>query len=733
MNSHTKKILLLAGLVLGLALALTACGSQATPTPCPDCPDCPTCPEAPACPEAAPCPTPEPTMAAPNVAEWKASGHSNAEAAAFTHWNEDDPAEVPVGCAKCHSDGGFKDFVGADGSEANKVDAAAAIGTVINCTTCHNEATASLSTVMFPSGVELTGLGSEAICMTCHQGVTSVVQVNDTLAAAGLTDDDTVVSPDAKLSFINVHYNAAAIAFNGTTVKGGYEYADKAYDVKFQHPVAETCTDCHNAHSGEVKVELCAECHQGVAAVEDLKNIRMVSSMMDYDGDGDTTEGIATEVEGLQAMLYTAIQAYAKEVAGTAIVYDAATYPYFFIDTNADGVTDADEAAFANSYKAWTGRLMKAAYNMQVSVKDPGAFAHGGKYIIELLYDSTADLNTKLATPVDLSKAHRMDAGHFASSEMAFRDWDADGEVPAGCAKCHSPEGLPQFIKEGVNVSSEIGSSLACHTCHNDFATYGRFEVAEVTFPSGAKAGFENSPDSNLCMLCHQGRQSTASVDKYFGDADADTAVEKFSFRNVHYFAAGATLFGTEVKGMYEYAGKTYNGRFVHVENMNTCTSCHDAHGLAPKVEACAGCHGTEDVEAIRMPTSDKDYDGDGDTTEGIAGEIATMQEKLYAAIQLYATEVTKAPVIYDINTYPYFIGDANANGTVDADEKAYTAWTPRLMKAGYNLQYSYKDPGAFVHNGKYVLQALYDSLEDLGTKVAVDMTGMVRPEVPQQ
>ena len=29
-------------------------------------------------------------------------------------------------------------------------------------------------------------------------------------------------------------------------------------------------------------------------------------------------------------------------------------------------------------------------------------------------------------------------------------------------------------------------------------------------------------------------------------------------FLNVHYFAAGATLFGTEAKGAYEYNGKTY-------------------------------------------------------------------------------------------------------------------------------------------------------------------------------
>ena len=38
------------------------------------------------------------------------------------------------------------------------------------------------------------------------------------------------------------------------------------------------------------------------------------------------------------------------------------------------------------------------------------------------------------------------------------------------------------------------------------------------------------------------------------------------------------------------------------------------------------------------------------------------------------------------------------------------------------------KDPGAFAHNGKYVIQVLYDSIADLGTKVPVNNTKMIRP-----
>jgi hypothetical protein len=130
------------------------------------------------------------------------SGHADASALAFRFWDTQDPAEIPTYCAKCHSSAGFLDYLGADGSQAFMVDKAAPTDTVINCNTCHNPATETLTTVKFPSGVELTGLGREAVCMTCHQGNASMVQVDEAIAKAGATDDDAVVG---ELGFINIH------------------------------------------------------------------------------------------------------------------------------------------------------------------------------------------------------------------------------------------------------------------------------------------------------------------------------------------------------------------------------------------------------------------------------------------------------------------------------------------------------------------------------------------------
>lgn len=660
--------------------------------------------------------TAEPSVEVPFLDLWIDSAHNDTEGEPFNHWNEDDPAEIPVACARCHSTPGYRDWIGADGTEAGVVESPAPIGTTIQCVACHNDATLVMNSVVMPSGIELTGLGDESRCMQCHQGRESTLSVNAAIEEAGVDDD--VVSED--LGFRNIHYYAAAATKYGTLAKGGYEYEGKSYDGNFAHvDQFDTCIECHNMHSLQVRIERCSECHTGVSAVEDLQNVRMPGSLVDYDGDGDLDEGIAFEIAGLQEMLNQAIQAYANEVTGTPIVYEGHSYPYFFIDANGDGEPDEGDV---DRYNVWTPRLLRAAYNYQVSQKDPGTFAHGGKYIIQLLYDSIEDLNAALSEPVDLSNAHRIDHGHFAGSEEAFRHWDEDGAVPASCSKCHSAAGLPLFIQEGgATITQPIANGFQCATCHNDLDTFSRYEVTEVEFPSGLVIDAESAPDANtlLCMNCHQGRESTVSVNEAIEGLDLDAVSDELGFLNIHYFAAGATRFGTQAKGAYEYDGQDYNGFFEHRQAVSSCTDCHDVHALDVKVDRCADCHDNiatiEDLRTIRM--SEVDFDGDGDATEGIAGEIDTVKEALYEAIQAYAADVAGTDAVYDEQSYPYWF---------TADGERYSTWTPRLLQAAYNYQYATKDPGVFAHNPEYVLQVLYDSLQDIGG----DVSGMTRPEV---
>lgn len=716
MTISVRKALLVAAALVLLSLALVACAGapEATPAPTQACPECPDCPECPECPEPTPCPEGS-TVEVPFEEAWANSPHADETAEAFVHWDEDDPPVVPSRCAKCHSAPGMLDFLGVDGTEAGVVDNDAPTGTVVNCVTCHNEATVSLDSVEFPSGIVITGLGAEARCMLCHQGRASKFTVDASIEEAGVTDVDAVTED---LGFTNIHYYAAAATQYGTLVKGGYEYDGQSYDAKFDHVAGyDTCESCHSPHTLELRVDECSVCHTGVAGVEDLRNIRSAASLVDYDGDGDTEEGVYFEIEGMRDLLFTAIQSYAAEVAGTPILYDAARYPYFFADPNENGTVDEGEEGYAS----WTARLAKAAYNYQVSLKDTGNYAHGGKYAIQLMYDSITDLNEAISTPIDLSTANRIDAGHFAGSEEAFRHWDGEedgGIVSGSCAKCHTGTGLPMFLAEGTVISQPATNGLLCSTCHNDLTTFTLYEVGPVDFPSGATVEMPDATN-NLCINCHQGRASTVQVNRAIGDLDLDTVSENLRFINVHYFAAGATLFGTEVQGIYEFEGNEYLGRNAHVEAFDTCTECHSAHALTVNEEACFACHGVESVDALRSPGDENDYDGNGEV-EGLALEIATLEADLLTALQAYVQTVDGAqPIAYNPGRYPYWFIDTNGNGVADPDEgDSYNTFTPLSLIGAYNYQYVITDPGAYSHNGQYVIQVLYDTIEALGGDV---------------
>ncbi len=326
-------------------------------------------------------------------AKWDESGHADATSEAFTHWNEDDPAIIPTYCAKCHSTYGYHDFLGEDGTEFGVVNTPAMTGTVLYCNVCHNDSAHEMTSVVFPGGEEVTGLGYEAICMQCHQGRQATSTVNETLAGIG---PDTV---SETLSFINVHYYIAAATMVGTEGRVGFQYDGHDYVGYFDHEESvNVCYECHNPHSLEIDPDKCSPCHVGVSDFSDVRKIR--ESEPDYDGDGDAAEGIHYEITTMQDVLYAAIQTYAADVAGTPILY-ADSFPYFFVDTNANREADSDEVNFGNQYKSWTPRLMRAAYNFHFSHEDPGNFAHNARYVLQLLYDSTDSLDEQIETPIE--------------------------------------------------------------------------------------------------------------------------------------------------------------------------------------------------------------------------------------------------------------------------------------------------------------------------------------------
>ncbi len=316
------------------------------------------------------------------IAAWVRSGHSDSSSDAFSHWDED--GSIPGVCSTCHSGVGFRSFHGLDGSPTGVPDHPMPIGGVVDCDTCHNANLGSVTQISLPSGVDHPVNVGEAACITCHQGRAAGTSVSK--AVADLPDDE----PSDQLRFINPHYALAAVTSLGGYGGLGYHYPGKAYTGRFLHakPVS-TCLSCHDPHSLEVTQDTCLMCHQ----TGEPGDIRI--SRQSHDGSGDVTKGIRADIQANSDRLMTMMQAYAGEVIGTPIVYNGARYPYFFADSNGDGLIDEVEGS-AVSYNSWSPRLLKAAYNWKAVNADGGIHVHNPHYALELLYDSMESLSEPL-------------------------------------------------------------------------------------------------------------------------------------------------------------------------------------------------------------------------------------------------------------------------------------------------------------------------------------------------
>ncbi|NNK41668.1 MAG: chitobiase/beta-hexosaminidase C-terminal domain-containing protein, partial [Myxococcales bacterium] len=679
----------------------------------------------------------------PIRAEWSRSGHGDVAAEAWRHWDED--GEVPSRCAKCHGpqgnddpapDVGFLEFL-ATGD--NTLASPLPLG--LDCVSCHQTfptvysnlakfglPNGGLEPVAFPSTEQVSLYGPSNICMVCHQGRQSGKDVQDRI------DADDGAGP---YGFLNIHYYAAAASAFGSETWGGYEYPGEEYRPRNtfpSHPDSfSTCVGCHmtNAEGGEMHtwepaVDTCISCHGGTS----------------FETLGGTPIQSKANIDILTEELYAAIQAYAIANPDLPpIEYNPDRYPYWFDDEGGRYEFDAT--------------LLPAAYNYQVALKDPAGFVHNGTYLQQLLNDSIVDLGGTPSVAVigrddltidgaDIGSASKTQqwqiSAHAAADTEPFRHWDEDyepdGYTPSGisgsCTRCHSTPGFEEYAMGDPTTSTPPTTTVDCWSCHNNFDLYSNAEtrwddlttnpaLEDVVFPSGLTASFDNA--SNICMGCHQGRSSKVQVD----DATPNSTVQSpadydsYNFINIHYYAAGATLFGTDVKGGYEYDGNVYRGQntFVglHVDaatgrDLVDCVGCHmnsslaqnppnaddtKKHTFLPAVEDCNQCHSGQEFQDLSGSPSDN------------FREIGILKEDLLAAIQDYALNglPQASGVFYNGSSYPYWFFE----GGPPAYPNRYVDFDFDMLTAAFNFVTADKDPGGYMHNGGYIEQLLFDSI----------------------
>jgi hypothetical protein len=171
---------------------------------------------------------------------------------------------------------------------------------------------------------------------------------------------------------------------------------------------------------------------------------------------------------------------------------------------------------------------------------------------------------------------------------------------------------------------------------------------------------------------------------------DARIADGNLDFSNIHYAPAAASLFGTVTQGGYEYAGRAYRGlntfsshTFFDVPGLTTCTGCHMGsaadHRFSVELASCTVCHAGSSFATMAG-------------SPGLNAErIGLLKDQLEGLLVDSGVELLAG--------YPYFAGIT----------------TPEQLKAAYNWQFASKEKAAFIHNGIYLRQLLFDAIVDMG------------------
>jgi len=374
-------------------------------------------------------------------------------------------------------------------------------------------------------------------------------------------------------------------------------------------------------------------------------------------------------------------------------------------------------------------------------------------------------------------------SGHGDGFAEPWNHWNADPSVSSSCSRCHSaygyrqladsststdpakptPQGVPWYTLDanGINPTYNTVTSqspvypkvLNCEGCHEPngggLTLYQAGKLQEVAFPSGVRKTLGNS--SNVCMQCHQGRQSGKSI------PSCSATTGNCSVPSEHYLPEAATFWGTEVTAGYEYEGMTYQGKNVfagheQVERQD-CIGCHlyttnqetggvkKDHDFRPNMEDCSSCHAgeddfpLEDFEDLGKPFgySNVDYDGDG-AAESFRHEMDGLMDKLVLALNIHAKSVGRPPLMFvegqtrlSLVTNGCYIQDGCIPESVpippSTTPPSYSAYDLQMVKGAYNWNAA-RDRAAAIHNHKYIIQTMYDSIVDLGGSPA----GLIRP-----
>ncbi|ADC64882.1 polyheme membrane-associated cytochrome c [Ferroglobus placidus DSM 10642] len=324
-----------------------------------------------------------------------------------------------------------------------------------------------------------------------------------------------------------------------------------------------------------------------------------------------------------------------------------------------------------------------------------GKSAHGG----HLLEVKEKDLSAAITEEIAPAWAH----------------YDFKQKDRQPCQNCHTSTGFRNFASNPENYNPAnntfllVGKQkelLYCWACHKvedrsfQLRNPGKFEkIASYSEPAERIAAVPDLGAANLCMVCHSGRSSGAAIKA------AGNIKTHFGAFNSHYLAAGGVIFKLLP---YEFDGREYADYNPHESINDLCVACHMPKGshefkalkkegdsivITAYEETCKKCHGDE---------------------EELKATIEEREAQYKATLDYIQQLLANKGIYYDISAYPYFYPSPNPQDG-RGPPNAFKDWPDKnTLGAAYNLNLFAHEPGAFVHNPKYVKQVLYDTIDFL-------------------
>jgi len=518
-------------------------------------------------------------------AQWGASGHAATSDAPWTSYD----FKTRSGCVQCHTTTGFIAY------STGKVtaawgDASDKTKEVVTCIACHSDiTTGTVRTVTpvrpFADDAYLNrNMGNSNVCMDCHSGRNNGNSIEVQVGVADFTN----------LPFVAPHYLAAGGSLHG---KSGYHFPGQTY--AFYSSNSHRGIGMFNA-SGTGTGGPCIGCHMSSAAphsyqaaVRDTSgNLTAISSTVCAGCHASSLDLPTLAAD--QAAFANALSVLKAMLADKGFVYSL-NYPYFNSTNWGSDQVGAD--------------AMGAAFNYELLLAEPGAYAHNGAYARKLITDSIDSLyNGSVTGSIDSALAHLVQIGAIT---QAVADSLTAYKATNNCTSCHA--------NTSGSHTKHLSNSVGCVSCHSLTAASNTAlipgtqkhlnGVVDVNLAAGGSYG------AGICsaVYCHSNGASTFVNPVWGGGpSDCNFCHPLASLRGAHAAHIGAlvpTSYGDT--GNYSTANEYRFG----------CANCHPT---------AVSSHGDGHIDLTLVPTADGSLrsknnpsvviGGIGNTGSGITG-----------------------------------------------------------------------------------------------------------------